>query len=348
MQNPKLTNRSGTSEMKAYHFNRNGYNVVLVDTPGFNDTVRSDTEVLLELAQWLEVTYKKDCKLTGIIYLHRITDVRMDGTGIRNLKIFRKICGDDPLKNVVIASTFWGCISHEKAVAHEEELCSDPEFWGGMLEHGAQTARFIGDQQSGWDIVLSFAKMLPVTLELQQELVVDATPLPETAVGQVVSESLAALELTYKEKIAKLLEEKTEALAEKDAKLEEALEKAQERMQRKLDKVRNDQEILRAERRAESRKMENLWEQKYRLLKMESEQQLVRERLEMGKIRANNVRERVALEEELSKSNFPSIRRCSTRNEELTAWWTSCRGWKRGFSHCYGRFCRGSQFTLSI
>lgn len=58
-------------------------------------------------------------KLNGSINLHRITDVRMYGGAMRNLKMFRKLCGPDPIKNVVIASTFWGEISDQEADAHE-------------------------------------------------------------------------------------------------------------------------------------------------------------------------------------------------------------------------------------
>lgn len=35
----------GTQKVTAYHFNAKGYNICLVDTPGFNDTYKSDTEL---------------------------------------------------------------------------------------------------------------------------------------------------------------------------------------------------------------------------------------------------------------------------------------------------------------
>ena len=298
-----------------------------MDTPGFNDTEKSDTEILMELAQWLEVTYKNNCKLNGIIYLHRISDVRMDGAGMRNLKVFRKLCGDDPLKNVVITSTFWGCIADEKAVQNENELCSDPEFWGEMIENGAQVARFTGDQQSGWDVIMAFAKKIPVILELQRELVVEGKPFEKTAVAQVVSADLAALELKYKADIEKIQKETAEALAEKDAKLEQSLKNAQKRMQRKLYKVKEEQEMIRAEKRSETRRMEREYEQRHRVMKMENEKQLEqleklrsdevraratleekfeREKTEMEKARADDARQRAALEDKISRLTLNS------------------------------------------
>ncbi len=50
--------------------------VFLVDTPGFDDSTRSDVEVLRELAAWLTATYAKEIRLSGIIYLHRINQPR--------------------------------------------------------------------------------------------------------------------------------------------------------------------------------------------------------------------------------------------------------------------------------
>ncbi len=38
-----------------------GRNVVLVDTPGFDDTVRTDTDILSAIANWLSTTYVGIC-----------------------------------------------------------------------------------------------------------------------------------------------------------------------------------------------------------------------------------------------------------------------------------------------
>jgi len=33
------------------------YNIVFVDTPGFDDTKRSDSDILKMISDWLEITY---------------------------------------------------------------------------------------------------------------------------------------------------------------------------------------------------------------------------------------------------------------------------------------------------
>jgi len=47
--------------------------ITLFDTPGFDDTDRSELDVLKETAAFLSHTYKQDVLLSGIIYFHRIT-----------------------------------------------------------------------------------------------------------------------------------------------------------------------------------------------------------------------------------------------------------------------------------
>lgn len=102
--------------------------VYLVDTPGFDDTTRSDTEVLREIAGWLNDSYKNRVLLQGIIYLHRIADVRMQGSAKKNLLMFKKLCGEDALKKVVLATTMWDKVPQRQAEEREKQLIETPEF----------------------------------------------------------------------------------------------------------------------------------------------------------------------------------------------------------------------------
>ena len=68
-----------------------GRKFFLVDTPGYDDTYKSDTDILREIADWLGQVYQNRIKLTGIVYLHRISDVRIGGSGMKNLRMFRKL-----------------------------------------------------------------------------------------------------------------------------------------------------------------------------------------------------------------------------------------------------------------
>lgn len=110
-----------------YHFTLRGVRIWLIDTPGFDDTNRSDTVVLGDIAFWLANAYSRNMQLAGIIYLHRITDVRMQGSALRNLRMFKELCGRDELRAVILATTHWthgegNSVPEEVGRARVEEL----------------------------------------------------------------------------------------------------------------------------------------------------------------------------------------------------------------------------------
>ncbi|KAI6013000.1 hypothetical protein EDC04DRAFT_2579652, partial [Pisolithus marmoratus] len=65
-----------------------------VDTPEFDDTYRSDRDILRTIADWLEKKYGDSVKLTGIVYTHHITDDQMLGSVCANLDMLGRLCGD--------------------------------------------------------------------------------------------------------------------------------------------------------------------------------------------------------------------------------------------------------------
>ena len=82
--------QSHTSEVKAIRvLFSDGISLVLVDTPGFDDTNKSDLDILKIIAKWFEDAYVHRCRLychwtqhvhsyrhdleiSGVLYLHTI------------------------------------------------------------------------------------------------------------------------------------------------------------------------------------------------------------------------------------------------------------------------------------
>ncbi|CAO2648332.1 Nn.00g075990.m01.CDS01 [Neocucurbitaria sp. VM-36] len=247
---------SCTSDITGYTFFFNGYNINLVDTPGFNDTHKSETEVLQDIASWLKETYEGDTRLNGIIYLHSLGNVRMEGSALRNLKMFRQLCGKEPLKNVILATTFWSEVAKDDAIRREEQLRATPEFWGDMLDRGSTMKRLV-DHASALEIVGLLVKKPQITLQIQQELVEDNKSLVDTAAGQAVNEELMRIQQKHEHDLKRVQKELHEALEEKDHEMQHILEQQQQRLDKEMDKVRRQQEQLRYDRRAERRKIES-------------------------------------------------------------------------------------------
>jgi len=192
----------------------------------------------------------------------------MEGSALRNLKMFRKLCGDEPLKNVVLATSFWGKVDASLGEQREEELRTNREFWGAMLAKGSKMARFT-DRNSGLRIISGLLDKLPTALEIQHELVDDKKELIETAAGQTVNEELLRLEAKHAAERAKIQEEMRDALEKKDKELQEILAEQQEKLDRRLDRVHRQQEQLKARTRAERREMELEFERK--MMEMETD-----------------------------------------------------------------------------
>jgi hypothetical protein len=117
--------------IRVYDHPKYANRLVLVDTPGFDDTHKSDMEILQMISDWLKKTYfiffkpfsytpffssqevcillftryKKSIKLAGIVYLHKITDIRMAGAPHRSLRMFAQLCGDQGVKKVILVTT---------------------------------------------------------------------------------------------------------------------------------------------------------------------------------------------------------------------------------------------------
>jgi len=78
----------GIKGIQAASTNINGWEVWLIDTPGFDNTHRSDLDILPTIANWIHQPNHQYNHLSGIIYLYRIIDTPMEGTNLKNLRMF--------------------------------------------------------------------------------------------------------------------------------------------------------------------------------------------------------------------------------------------------------------------
>ena len=192
-----------------------------MDTPGFNDThlrqddpvpsrsdrlipgYHSNVDVLRGIADWMQVSsvhltgisskyghqtfsfhrYGRGHGLTGILYLHRISDNRMGSTSCKHLQMFQHLCGDDALENVVMVSTMWSQVDDAMGAQQEQQLLNSFDFWKGMIKKGSHSARYDGTQASVEMILDLLVNKSPMTTRLQVELVDEKKDLFHTTIG---------------------------------------------------------------------------------------------------------------------------------------------------------------------
>lgn len=189
---------SRTTTLSGYSFEHGQYVINLIDTPGFNDTNKSDTEILEEIAIWLNLTYRADVQLTGIIYLHRISDNRMARPAVTNLEMLQRLCGDHCLSNVILVTTMWSDLTQTQEFtaqeAREADLKSNSKYWGDLIHKGATTARYDGTYSSALNIVSHLERRPPIVLDIQRQMVYEGCTLMQTAAGRYLNEGFLAKE----------------------------------------------------------------------------------------------------------------------------------------------------------
>jgi len=196
--------QSHTSDIRAVRVPHptTGHPTVFVDTPGFDDTYKSDTEILSMVAEWLVKTYKEHVNLATIIYLHRITDNRMSGSLLKNLQMFTSLCGQKAMPNVIIATTMWGEIKEANGVRREEELKRD--FWHDMVADGCRIERFTYTHPSAWYIIDRLTSADMAKVQVSHEMVERGLQLKQTKAGVTLNNELKKLIKARKDAARKL------------------------------------------------------------------------------------------------------------------------------------------------
>ncbi|KAL1797156.1 hypothetical protein ACET3X_003762 [Alternaria dauci] len=241
-----------------------GTKIYLVDTPGFDDTYRTDSEILREVALWLNKAHSEKLRLTGIIFLQRISDVRVGGSGIKNIKMFQKLCGDGPLASVVLATTMWDMAAEDAAIQREKELKEQPQLWKRMIDHGSRVFRHDKKEVSALKIIkyLMRRKRL-VTLDIQREMVDERRELIDTGAGNALASQMETLIKHYEKKMKELEQDYREARKED----RELLEEQRREHQENLEKQRKEMENLHVNRLQLIEEQNKRFEESQRLAK---------------------------------------------------------------------------------
>ncbi|OJD35963.1 uncharacterized protein BKCO1_14000150 [Diplodia corticola] len=176
--------------------------LLVVDTPGFDDADRTDSEILNEIARIISAQYMLGVELRGVVYVHRITDVRYAGSSVKTFEIFKKICGEEALKNVLLVTSRWSEVAPVTGAARERELRD--KFWAYMLDKGSNMSRFHGDGDSAISLISQLLEKDSVVLDIQRELVDRRMRLHETCAGAYLQGNAEAVKLQCEDELAGL------------------------------------------------------------------------------------------------------------------------------------------------
>ena len=158
------------------------------------------------------------------------------------MRMFRKLCGPDCYKNVVLATTFWNKVSEATGQEREKELMTKDEFWGQMVKKESQVVRLGRDKDSALGVIGLIKQNDKITLQAQKELVLEKKSRDETAAAVLVNEEAKKLE---RERQRKLARERDEAERQLKAKEAERARKAKEERDKLAAKLKEQARINR-------------------------------------------------------------------------------------------------------
>ncbi|KAF9461785.1 P-loop containing nucleoside triphosphate hydrolase protein [Collybia nuda] len=248
-----------------------GHDVTLIDTPGFNDTTESDTTILKRISECLIKQYADGVKLAGVIYIHRITDVRMGGISTRNFKMFRSLCGETTLKNVIIVTNMWGEVHPEIGEARETELANDELFFKPVLDKHARMARHNNTIASAQSIIGLFSGNEPKALQVQTDIVDEGKDISQSAAAQILNQELIE-QARQQEEEKKRVQEELEATMRQQAEERKAHEEAeQQRMREEMERAEAEARRQAAELQAEKERIEREMHEAAERMRIEAE-----------------------------------------------------------------------------
>ena len=198
--------------------------------------------------------YKHGSTLSGVIYIHRISDRRYSGIAGRNFHIFRELCGESTLRNVVLVTNMWGEVSQMEGEDRETELKN--KFFNLTIDKGAQLARNYNTVESAHDIIRRIMKNHPTALQLQRELIDEGKGIADTAAGEVINKELNEQIRRYKEELKAVKEQMEKAMSDKDEQRRLELEADRAKLQNDINKMKEDLANMTARFDEEKRKTE--------------------------------------------------------------------------------------------
>lgn len=168
--------------------------------------------------------------------------------------MFRKLCGDETLRNVLLVTTMWGITNSDIAEAREKQLQTDELLFQPVLAKGAQMVRHDNSPERARDIIRQIMRNRPQVLRIQRELVDEHKDISNTGAGEELGRELAELARKHKHELLEVQEQMQAALAERDVETRKELEEYQSKLQNEMDKAEMDRERLSRDYAAEKKR----------------------------------------------------------------------------------------------
>ena len=175
---------------------------------------------------------------------------------MKNLTLFKKLCGRHAFSNVMLVTTMWdalpqGRIGDDIGNERLNALANDDKYWGEMERNGSTLARHIGSPKSARVIVnYLIDKKTKVALDIQQQMVDHHLDLNETVAGAYLQQSLVESCKKYENELDEVQRSTDLAQKERDMETVEMLRVEEDRYRTMMKSASGDQRKLRISHQA--------------------------------------------------------------------------------------------------
>ncbi|KAJ8520060.1 hypothetical protein ONZ45_g3068 [Pleurotus djamor] len=203
---PPTLHTAGIKVHKLQHLERCTREIIFVDTPGFSsslgDTSLPRSRVLHMLSAWLESSYAKGTRLSGILYFHPISERRLNWP-LSNLHMFEQLCGKGALESILLVTTMWDTVTEENLAVQRLEELKNTE-WKPLINQGSKIVRYDNSEDSAWAVLGGVIEAGSARLEneLHIELMELSEVLPETGTARELFNGVRGL--TSRQSVARL------------------------------------------------------------------------------------------------------------------------------------------------
>jgi hypothetical protein len=171
----------------------------------------------------------------------------MTGSAMKNGRMFRKLCGQGALKNILLVTTHWDEVESTVGESREAELRND--FWKDMIAGGAEVVRFNRTQASAFEILQKLIPKERVVVQLQEEMR-DGATIGETSVGKEINKEIIEVKAAAKKELEEIAKEMKEAAMARDRAWEQNLAASKAAWEEQLRSVRARERELEEDSRA--------------------------------------------------------------------------------------------------
>lgn len=196
----------------------------------------------------------------------------MQGSAVRSLGMFKKLCGVDALKNVILVTTMWEKVNASEGEARVQELTSTEDFWGCMIASGSRVERHTNDRDSALRLVRALLNQQGIPLKMQEEMVKDGKSLDETAAGIELDGILAKERAKWQRQLEETQAQYSEALKAKDGVWTAMLEKQKAELSKKMNEADRKREEMRVSMEAMHKERYEKLLQQFETLKLQASQ----------------------------------------------------------------------------